>query len=419
MFRFTTAVKGIAIDLDSFEESFESWNEIISEFNCLFITSSQEKKEIVESLLRAKVLLTNQFARNFIPNPEVQRKVLLMLNVQESELAYLSANLRLMDNALTFYSCVIYVANETLDYEKFPRLPDLVCNNLSDVKAFLTEGIVSYLGEECFSQDMMKPSAAAVPILEIHCDEDEILLISLGRYYGSKTYMQQLHPYSRILFLNKKKDGKAFRTYDEEFAKLLSETVKTYLKEYSDCICSVPTRKGDINRFDIIVERIAQENKLENISKQFVAKRAYGTQKLLSYTERQENVKDAFAFEGNLAGKRVILLDDIVTTGGTLKECFKTLKAAGAAEVYFLVLGVNQKEIEYGIANQPRVCCPICEAPMMLFVNATNHRLFYSCMPCSHTNGYEKEKEKLLVRINQEFAQIDEIANEENFDMPI
>jgi len=58
--------------------------------------------------------------------------------------------------------------------------------------------------------------------------------------------------------------------------------------------------------------------------------------------QRAENVALAFAVRPahNLASKTVCLVDDIKTTGATLNECAKTLKNAGAARVYALVLAV-------------------------------------------------------------------------------
>jgi ComF family protein len=57
---------------------------------------------------------------------------------------------------------------------------------------------------------------------------------------------------------------------------------------------------------------------------------------------RQKNVAGAFAVrEGHpFAGTTVCLIDDIKTTGATLNECARTLKEAGAARVYALVLAV-------------------------------------------------------------------------------
>ena len=51
--------------------------------------------------------------------------------------------------------------------------------------------------------------------------------------------------------------------------------------------------------------------------------------------QRVKNVKNAFSVKNpeKLAGKRVILIDDVFTTGSTLKECALTLKKAGVRSV--------------------------------------------------------------------------------------
>ena len=52
--------------------------------------------------------------------------------------------------------------------------------------------------------------------------------------------------------------------------------------------------------------------------------------------ERRRNLKGAFAVKGNVAGRRVILVDDVCTTGSTARECARALKTAGAEAVYLL-----------------------------------------------------------------------------------
>ncbi len=53
----------------------------------------------------------------------------------------------------------------------------------------------------------------------------------------------------------------------------------------------------------------------------------------LPLKERVKNIKGAFAVNGNLAGKRIAIVDDVMTTGASLNELAKTLKKAGAEHV--------------------------------------------------------------------------------------
>jgi competence protein ComFC len=55
----------------------------------------------------------------------------------------------------------------------------------------------------------------------------------------------------------------------------------------------------------------------------------------LSAADRRKNVKDAFAVRrrAQVAGRVVVLVDDVVTTGATVHACARALQQAGACEV--------------------------------------------------------------------------------------
>lgn len=60
------------------------------------------------------------------------------------------------------------------------------------------------------------------------------------------------------------------------------------------------------------------------------------TQTSLDRSERMENLRNAFRLRKNadVRGLRVLLVDDVLTTGSTLSECSRVLKRAGAASIY-------------------------------------------------------------------------------------
>ena len=60
----------------------------------------------------------------------------------------------------------------------------------------------------------------------------------------------------------------------------------------------------------------------------------------LSLEQRQKNIQGVFLVKNptRVAGQKIFLIDDVFTTGATMQECAKTLKAAGAQSVWGITL---------------------------------------------------------------------------------
>ena len=84
--------------------------------------------------------------------------------------------------------------------------------------------------------------------------------------------------------------------------------------------------------FSLIINRPLLSNVLVRISN---TKSQVG----LSREERKNNVKQAFLVKDDIImGKRIVLVDDVSTTGATLEACAKALKKAGATSIVGLTL---------------------------------------------------------------------------------
>jgi ComF family protein len=95
-------------------------------------------------------------------------------------------------------------------------------------------------------------------------------------------------------------------------------------------------RRRDYNQSELLANRIAERLGLEAID--CLRKiRQTRNQNELERQARLDNLKGAFAVEpragGRVAGKSVLLVDDVMTTGATLDECSRVLVAGGASEV--------------------------------------------------------------------------------------
>ena len=63
----------------------------------------------------------------------------------------------------------------------------------------------------------------------------------------------------------------------------------------------------------------------------------------LQDAERRVNVRDAFAVRGDMRGRRVLLVDDVCTTGATANACADALLAGGVEAVYLLCFAKARK----------------------------------------------------------------------------
>ncbi|MEG1536932.1 MAG: hypothetical protein RR387_01455, partial [Clostridiales bacterium] len=63
----------------------------------------------------------------------------------------------------------------------------------------------------------------------------------------------------------------------------------------------------------------------------------------LNKDQRFQVLKGAFAADSRIAGKTILLIDDIYTTGATASSCSDVLVAQGAAAVYTLAVAAHRE----------------------------------------------------------------------------
>jgi len=94
-------------------------------------------------------------------------------------------------------------------------------------------------------------------------------------------------------------------------------------------------RERGFNQAGLLVELLSAQTTVP--PKPLLERTRYTTtQTALDRSERMENLHNAFRLRknANVRGLRVLLVDDVLTTGSTLNECARVLKRAGAISVY-------------------------------------------------------------------------------------
>ena len=96
-------------------------------------------------------------------------------------------------------------------------------------------------------------------------------------------------------------------------------------------------RKRGVNHSELLARGVAREMQLE-YGDVLMRTRNAPQQARLSDAERLRNLKGGFAvrpeWRSRVSGAKILLIDDVFTTGATMNECAKALKVKGAAYIY-------------------------------------------------------------------------------------
>ncbi|MGO8837862.1 MAG: ComF family protein [Limisphaerales bacterium] len=120
----------------------------------------------------------------------------------------------------------------------------------------------------------------------------------------------------------------------------LREAVPALRSQNRDLIVPVPLhplkqREREFNQAGRLAVHLADALKIPLNTKLLRRVTPTATQTLLTRQQRAANMRGAFAVRpgGRLDGERVVLVDDVFTTGATTSACARALLAAGAGEV--------------------------------------------------------------------------------------
>ncbi len=141
---------------------------------------------------------------------------------------------------------------------------------------------------------------------------------------------------------------KDMKIYSRFFGEKMAIHSREYLLAWKpDVIIPVPVskkkyQKRGYNQAELIAKELSVRTSIPIDTKLLYRSKDTKPQKEVNRETRKKNLENAFIIIGNVVKyKKIILVDDIYTTGSTIDECARVLKEAGAKEVYFISLSIG------------------------------------------------------------------------------
>ncbi len=166
----------------------------------------------------------------------------------------------------------------------------------------------------------------------------DLIFLSAGDYEG--ILKKLIH---KMKYGKKQSIGEILSEYLLEF--IVSQNIG--LDEYDYIIpvplSSVKMRERGFNQAEFILRKLSDYYRVPVLNKVLLRRHHRYSQASLNRTDRLNNLKNVFRVSGKntLAGKKVVLVDDVRSTGSTVYFCSEKLFEAGVERIMVLTLALN------------------------------------------------------------------------------
>lgn len=154
------------------------------------------------------------------------------------------------------------------------------------------------------------------------------------------------------------KFGRKMNAADFFAEKMALAVISEYRNISFDGVCSVPMsrfkkmRRG-FNQSEILAEKLAKLLKIPFYKDMLRCGKSGAAQHELGYGARFESVRGRYYCRSNNAGRTLLLVDDIKTTGATLDECTRVLLFSGCSEIWCVTgLITKRRKTENNTGNR-------------------------------------------------------------------
>ena len=363
----------------------QEWSFISEQINCVFLCNNEIQLDTWRKYASSYSIFIKK--DGIFLNRDIQQ-ALAHLNLPSFKVAYVVLDASELKVAVRQeLGTILVTTNTSITKEYLGYLPDIIVYRVSDIikaiehkSGFFAEVLATKLSND----KLYSSSHFVLPLFA-----DAVSLITCGRYFGKEHPNSEIHQLSRRLLRSKDDD-----TQNHILVDILSYELKWIEQNLGtvDGVTRVPARPNNPDRLGKVVASSSDATKIPNYNDCLICVEDFPKQKnFKTLDERTLNVKGKFKVNSVINYKHIVIVDDIYTTGATLRECYSELRNHGASKVTAIVFAVNQLSPIF--TNKEPINCSNCKSDLKLRLRKDGTAMFFGCNgfpDCTYAIDFEE-----------------------------
>lgn len=140
------------------------------------------------------------------------------------------------------------------------------------------------------------------------------------------------------------------RSYAAGYGRVLAMTIQKASLDQADILTWVPVspkrrKKRGYDQCELLAKCVGEELGIDPVPCLIKIRDAIPQSRMKTAAERKANILGAYRVldRDRIRGKRILMLDDVVTTGSTSSECARELMTAGAEKVWVAAIAATER----------------------------------------------------------------------------